>query len=212
MDNVNLIFEDEAINAIAKEAIKRKTGARALRSIVEEVMLDASTMGESIYRKLGFQECGNLHLYEIAPGAAAEEPELDWQPMRQEDFPLPGCRADDPAVQWIFGSAPERCFAARSGGRIVSWFAAREKGNVVHIGPVYTETAAMAPEVFKQARKVNPARTISLDIFTCEKELLEAVKAAGGVLKQTHCRMYRGTEFLPHAPEGIRSSAGPDLG
>lgn len=40
MDNVNLVFEDEAINAIAKEAIKRKTGARALRSIVEEVMLD----------------------------------------------------------------------------------------------------------------------------------------------------------------------------
>ena len=31
---------DEAIDLIAKEAIKRKTGARALRSIVEEIMLD----------------------------------------------------------------------------------------------------------------------------------------------------------------------------
>ena len=39
-DNVELIFEDKAIEAIAKEAIKRKTGARALRSIVEEIMLD----------------------------------------------------------------------------------------------------------------------------------------------------------------------------
>ena len=40
MDGVELKFEDEAIELIAKEALKRKTGARALRSIVEEIMLD----------------------------------------------------------------------------------------------------------------------------------------------------------------------------
>ena len=40
MDGVELNFEPEAIDEIAKEAIKRKTGARALRSIVEELMLD----------------------------------------------------------------------------------------------------------------------------------------------------------------------------
>lgn len=40
MDGVELEFEPEAIDLIAAEAIKRKTGARALRSIVEEIMLD----------------------------------------------------------------------------------------------------------------------------------------------------------------------------
>jgi len=40
MDGVTLTFEPDAIDLIAKEAIKRKTGARALRSIVEELMLD----------------------------------------------------------------------------------------------------------------------------------------------------------------------------
>ncbi len=40
MDGVDLEFEPEAVDMIAKEAIKRKTGARALRSIVEEIMLD----------------------------------------------------------------------------------------------------------------------------------------------------------------------------
>jgi len=40
MDGVELEFEPEAVDMIAKEAIKRKTGARALRSIVEEIMLD----------------------------------------------------------------------------------------------------------------------------------------------------------------------------
>jgi len=40
IDGVELIFTPESIDAIAAEARKRKTGARALRSIIEEVMLD----------------------------------------------------------------------------------------------------------------------------------------------------------------------------
>ena len=40
LDHVKLEFEPAAVDLIAKEAIKRKTGARALRSIVEELMLD----------------------------------------------------------------------------------------------------------------------------------------------------------------------------
>ena len=40
MDNVELKFEQESVEAIANEAFKRKTGARALRSIIEELMLD----------------------------------------------------------------------------------------------------------------------------------------------------------------------------
>lgn len=38
MDGVKLSFEDEALRLIAKEALKRKTGARGLRSILEKVM------------------------------------------------------------------------------------------------------------------------------------------------------------------------------
>jgi ATP-dependent Clp protease ATP-binding subunit ClpX len=40
MDGVDLVFTKEAIASIAREAQKRKTGARALRSIMEENMLD----------------------------------------------------------------------------------------------------------------------------------------------------------------------------
>lgn len=40
MDNVQLEFKPDAIKAIAQEAYRRKTGARALRGIVEELMLD----------------------------------------------------------------------------------------------------------------------------------------------------------------------------
>jgi len=40
MDGVDLEFTQEALREIAKEAIKRKTGARGLRAIVEEIMTD----------------------------------------------------------------------------------------------------------------------------------------------------------------------------
>ncbi|NGM83594.1 ATP-dependent protease ATP-binding subunit ClpX [Paenibacillus sp. 7124] len=40
MDNVSLKFEPQALEAIAKEAIKRNTGARGLRAIIESIMLD----------------------------------------------------------------------------------------------------------------------------------------------------------------------------
>ena len=40
IDNVELSFRDEALEEIAKQAIKRKTGARGLRSIMEEILMD----------------------------------------------------------------------------------------------------------------------------------------------------------------------------
>ena len=40
LDEVKLDFEEEALEAIAKKAMKKDTGARALRAIIEEFMLD----------------------------------------------------------------------------------------------------------------------------------------------------------------------------
>lgn len=40
MDDAQLEFTDDALRVIAQEAIRRKTGARGLRSIIEEIMLD----------------------------------------------------------------------------------------------------------------------------------------------------------------------------
>ncbi len=40
IDNAILTFEDSALQAVAQKAIKRKTGARGLRSIMEEALLD----------------------------------------------------------------------------------------------------------------------------------------------------------------------------
>ena len=39
-DGVELEFDDDALQAIANKAIERRTGARGLRSIIEETMMD----------------------------------------------------------------------------------------------------------------------------------------------------------------------------
>ncbi|WP_432717017.1 ATP-dependent Clp protease ATP-binding subunit ClpX [Staphylococcus equorum] len=40
LDDVKLVFTDEALSAISDKAIERKTGARGLRSIIEEALID----------------------------------------------------------------------------------------------------------------------------------------------------------------------------
>jgi ATP-dependent Clp protease ATP-binding subunit ClpX len=40
MENIALTFADEALSAVARKAIERKTGARGLRSILESILLE----------------------------------------------------------------------------------------------------------------------------------------------------------------------------
>lgn len=54
IDGVRLTFTEDALKAVAKKAIERKTGARALRSILEDVMLDVMYL---IPSEKGISEC-----------------------------------------------------------------------------------------------------------------------------------------------------------
>jgi ATP-dependent Clp protease ATP-binding subunit ClpX len=54
LEGVKLSFTEEALRAIAEEAHRRKSGARGLRAIVEEVMLDVMYEIPSL---TGVQEC-----------------------------------------------------------------------------------------------------------------------------------------------------------
>lgn len=53
-DNVRLKFTDTALSAIAKKAVQRKSGARGLRTILEEIMLDVMY---EIPSQKGIKEC-----------------------------------------------------------------------------------------------------------------------------------------------------------
>ncbi len=54
MDDVELTFDDEAVTAIAEKAFERKTGARGLRSIMEDVLMDTMY---TIHSDTSIEEC-----------------------------------------------------------------------------------------------------------------------------------------------------------
>jgi ATP-dependent Clp protease ATP-binding subunit ClpX len=54
LEDVELTFSEEALVAIAKEAMMRKVGARGLRIILEELMLDPMY---NIPSEQGIKEC-----------------------------------------------------------------------------------------------------------------------------------------------------------
>ena len=65
MDEVKLSFEDEALRTIARKALERDTGARALRAVIEEFMLDImfeipkdSSIGEVVITKEYIEHTG----------------------------------------------------------------------------------------------------------------------------------------------------------
>ncbi|MFH1429444.1 MAG: AAA family ATPase, partial [Candidatus Margulisiibacteriota bacterium] len=58
IDNIHLTFEKKALQVIARAALQRKVGARALRSIMEEIMLDI------MYTSPGNKEPRNINISE----------------------------------------------------------------------------------------------------------------------------------------------------
>ncbi len=67
-DNVELEFAPEALTAIAKKAISRKTGARGLRTIIEEIMTDV--------------------MYEVPSAEGIEKVVINQQAIEGESSPL----------------------------------------------------------------------------------------------------------------------------
>ena len=61
LDGIELVFEDEALTAIAAKAIKQRTGARGLRSIIEGILLGTmySAPSDDIAKVTVTAECVN---------------------------------------------------------------------------------------------------------------------------------------------------------
>ena len=65
LDEVKLVFEDGALDWISEEALKKQTGARALRAIIEEFMLDIMyeipkdpNIGSVVITRSYLEKCG----------------------------------------------------------------------------------------------------------------------------------------------------------
>ncbi len=70
LEGIDLKFEDEALIAIAREAMKRKTGARGLRAVIEDVMLDIMYEVPSMIGIQEFTITEDIVLRKISPTMA----------------------------------------------------------------------------------------------------------------------------------------------
>ena len=89
MENVDLLFEDSALRAVAKKALDRNTGARGLRSILENVLL------ETMYDLPSRTDVGTVIINEAvindkaAPAFKAErQPKLEKAEVEKVDLKL----------------------------------------------------------------------------------------------------------------------------
>ena len=77
MESVKLTFSDDALRAISRKAIKRKTGARGLRSIMEGNLLD------TMFDLPGFESVEEVVVYsEVIEGRA--QPLLIYSDRRKD--------------------------------------------------------------------------------------------------------------------------------
>ena len=76
LDGIELKFSEPALKAISREALKRKTGARGLRSILEKMMLDVMFEIPSLNKK----GCLNIDEDDILKGTV----ELDIEPLQSQ--------------------------------------------------------------------------------------------------------------------------------
>ena len=79
MEDVQLIFNDDALDAIAERAVERKTGARGLRSILEEVLLDVMYEIPSKPDVIGVVVDGNM-----VHDCKTHKPILKFKPMAKK--------------------------------------------------------------------------------------------------------------------------------
>jgi ATP-dependent Clp protease ATP-binding subunit ClpX len=80
MEGVEIQFRDDALLAIARKAQERKTGARGLRSIMEDVLLD------SMYRIPSEKKVSKV-IIDAAVIAGESEPLLMYENLEQDDTP-----------------------------------------------------------------------------------------------------------------------------
>ena len=78
MDGVKLRFTDGAVHAIAAEAIKRKMGARALKSIIEDIMLN-----------IMFDVPGDMSIKEVVVDKTTVQKHLEPEVIRGEERTVP---------------------------------------------------------------------------------------------------------------------------
>ena len=88
MEGVELEFRDDALAAVAKRAMERKTGARGLRTILENVLLDT--------------------MYDLPSSTSAKKVVVDEAVVTGENKPYVIYESEEPSTENLEQQQPQR--------------------------------------------------------------------------------------------------------
>ena len=195
----------------------------ALDALASEpcVRLDATSLGEPLYRRFGFHdEYGLLRVKTtVAPerlGPAAEESARRMQPAD-----LAEVFARD---RQVFGSdrgallagfhhrEPGMAWTVRRGGTLKGYCFGRRGYYYRHLGPVVAEDETFARELVNACLAGHPGEEVALDVPERAAGWIAWLQSAGFTVERPFLRMCRGENPCPGLPGLQYAIAGPEFG
>jgi GNAT superfamily N-acetyltransferase len=198
----------------------RGVGTRLMEEVLERlddmavVGLDATPLGQPVYRKLGFGEAATFQRVgvDLGGGGRAGSPARpaaagDLDEILAVDRRVFG--ADRATVlRWAHERAPAFCLP--SGGRMVGYCFGRRGEHSRQIGPIVADTAEEARTLLDAALAGVTGRVV-LDAFA-DRAWLEALASVGFTGQRPLIRMYRHGAAPPGLPARQLAIFGPEFG
>jgi creatinine amidohydrolase/Fe(II)-dependent formamide hydrolase-like protein/ribosomal protein S18 acetylase RimI-like enzyme len=188
------------------------------------VRLDATPLGEAIYRRLGFQPERNLSrlVHPSAPSPTHEQlghgPEgvrtlssdllseaerLDWGALGGDRSAL---------LRDLRQRAPDMAWADVQDGRLTGFCLGRHGSRYHQVGPIVAETVETAKALCQACLASLRGRPAVLDVPTSQEGFIAWLQSLGFVEQRTLTRMRLGEAVRSEHPTLIYAIAGPELG
>jgi GNAT superfamily N-acetyltransferase len=187
---------------------------------VRSVRLDATSLGQPLYEKLGFVVEYELARFEgVLPprGTAPRPPGVGSDPLRAEHLEAL-CRLDRTVTGTdrrklllrLLAENPGAVKAVQDGGEVSGFIMAREGSRALQIGPCMASVAA-GPVLLRDAWWHHAGRPVYVDIPTGNRAAAALAAAAGLTVQRRFLRMCRGRSVGEHTHQ-LWASSGPEKG
>jgi len=194
----------------------------ALGDLADEccVRLDATPLGEPLYRRFGFlPECELVRaIITVAPGKLRPSGAAA-RPTEPADLPRIFARdreyfgADrSPLLASFYARAPRYAWVAAEGASVAGYCFGRPGHLYHHIGPIVADRIAVARELLLHCLAPHDGNTFAVDASRFAPEWIPWLESAGFTVERPFVRMYRGQRRPEGAPERQFAIAGPEFG
>lgn len=208
---VNKAWRGKGISRLLLEYVVEK-----YRGILK---LDATALGEPVYRKFGFvKEYNIVRLVNNCVDSAvqhADESIVNVHSLHLADIIKSDAAAfgieRDQLVHYLHNRYPAKAWLLEK--EAVSGFIfGRDGHRYHHLGPLVADSTKTASVLILQALSSLSGQAVVIDVLCEKKELIAWLEQRGFVEQRQFVRMYKGRNVFPEKADHLFAIAGPELG